>query len=178
MILLLAAHILLLRQLDKQSGTFNKLQELINPLLLLGLKKNWFDWMVYPWQVFCWLMPSNTGIIVNKKYKLVNSTGLKGRVVMKSWGLGIFPAIMNMAPGNFHWKIEEKWNQQKSLAVWFPAIKLAVFTRQLEILVTSLEGALSSLRTTIKVTLSNSLKCHLRMLEPLLRNKSMQEHNC
>ena len=27
MILLLAAHILLLRQLDKQSGTFNKLQE-------------------------------------------------------------------------------------------------------------------------------------------------------
>ena len=123
MILLLAAHILLLGQLDKQSGTFNKLQELINPLLLLGLKKNWFDWMVYPWQVFCWLMPSSTGIIiiVNKKYKLVNSTGLKGRVVMKSWGLGIFPAIMNMAPGNFHWKIEEKWNQQKSLAVWFPA---------------------------------------------------------
>ena len=40
MILLLAAHILLLRQLDKQSGTFNKLQERINPLLLLGLKKN------------------------------------------------------------------------------------------------------------------------------------------
>ena len=122
MILLLAAHILLLlRQLDKQSGTFNKLQEPINPLLFLSLKKIWFDWMVYPWQVFCWLMPSSTGIIVYKKNKLVNSTGLKGQVVIKSWGLGISPAIMNKAPGNFHWKIEEKWNQKKSLAVWFPA---------------------------------------------------------
>ena len=51
-------------------------------------------------------------------------------VVIKSRGPGIFP-------GYFYWKIEEKWNQKKSLAVWFPRL-LVVFTRQLEILVTTL----------------------------------------
>ena len=33
---------------------------------------------------------------------------------------------MNVAPSYFHWKINEKWNQKKSLAVWFPAYLLYV----------------------------------------------------
>ena len=41
------------------------------------------------------------------------------RVVIKSRGPGIFP-------GYFYWKIEEKYNQKKSLAVWFPAYLLCL----------------------------------------------------
>ena len=48
-----------------------------------------------------------------------------------------FPlATMNMAPSYVHRKIEEKYNEKKSLAV-LPHL-LVVFTRQLEILVASL----------------------------------------
>ena len=32
-------------------------------------------------------------------------------------GLGIFPSYYECGPGYFHWKIEEKQNQKKSLAV-------------------------------------------------------------
>ena len=31
---------------------------------------------------------------------------------------------MNVVPGYFNWNIEEKYNQKKSLAVWFPAYLL------------------------------------------------------
>ena len=46
------------------------------------------------------------------------------RAVIKSRGQGFCPAIMNGAPSFFHRKIEEKRNQKKSLAVWFPAYVL------------------------------------------------------
>ena len=31
---------------------------------------------------------------------------------------------MNVAPGYFNWKIEDKYNHKKSLAVWLPAYLL------------------------------------------------------
>ena len=43
---------------------------------------------------------------------------LRGR----RWGFP--PASMNVAPGYFHRKIEEKENQKKPLAIWFPAYLL------------------------------------------------------
>ena len=46
------------------------------------------------------------------------------RAVIKSREPGISPSYHECAPGYFHWKIEEKWNQNKSLAVWFPAYLL------------------------------------------------------
>ena len=36
-------------------------------------------------------------------------------------GRGFSPVAMNVAPGYFHGKTEEKWDQKKSLAVIFPA---------------------------------------------------------
>ena len=36
-------------------------------------------------------------------------------------GRGFSPVAMNVAPGYFHRKTEEKWDQEKSLAVIFPA---------------------------------------------------------
>ena len=37
---------------------------------------------------------------------------------------GIFLGYWESGPSYFYWKIEEKWNQKKSLAVWFPAYLL------------------------------------------------------
>ena len=48
------------------------------------------------------------------------------RAVIKSRWRGISSATMNVAPGYFHCKINEKQNQKKSLAVWFPAYLLYV----------------------------------------------------
>ena len=39
------------------------------------------------------------------------------RAVIKSREPGISPSYHECAAGYFHWKIEEKWNQNKSLAV-------------------------------------------------------------
>ena len=64
-----------------------------------------------------------------------------GRVIIKSQVPRIFPEYyMSVVPGYFYQKIEEKYNQKKSLAVWLIPWLLVVFTRQLEILVTTLGG--------------------------------------
>ena len=43
---------------------------------------------------------------------------------LRAGGWGFPPTDMNVVPGYSHWKIEEKFNQKKSLAVWFPAYLL------------------------------------------------------
>ena len=43
---------------------------------------------------------------------------------LRAGGQGFPPATMYVAPGYFHWKIEGKLNQKKSLAVLFPAYLL------------------------------------------------------
>ena len=48
------------------------------------------------------------------------ATGLS----LRAGGLGFSPANKRVAPGYFYWKIEQNWNQKKSLAVWFPAYLL------------------------------------------------------
>ena len=53
----------------------------------------------------------------------------------RGWGFAL--ATKNAAPGYFHSKMEEKWNQKKSLVGLIPRL-LVVFTWQLEILVTVL----------------------------------------
>ena len=50
---------------------------------------------------------------------------------------GFFPADMNVGPGYFHWKIEKKTKQIEFANCLIPSL-LVVFTRQLEILVTTL----------------------------------------
>ena len=55
---------------------------------------------------------------------------------------------MNVDPGYFQRKVEEKWNQKTPLAVWFPRL-FVVFTQQLEILVTALNNTKSILVFTI-----------------------------
>ena len=50
---------------------------------------------------------------------------------------GFFPADMNVGPGYFHWKIEKKIEQIEFANCLIPSL-LVVFTRQLEILVTTL----------------------------------------
>ena len=47
---------------------------------------------------------------------------LHTRVVIRSRGFSL--ATERVAPGYFYWKIEEKWNQKKSLAIWFSAYLL------------------------------------------------------
>ena len=49
------------------------------------------------------------------------------RAVIKSREPGISPSYHECALGYFHWKIEEKWNQNKSLAVWFPAYYMSCY---------------------------------------------------
>ena len=46
------------------------------------------------------------------------------RAVIKSWRPGISPGYYECDPCYFHWKIEEKKDQKKSLAVWFPVYLL------------------------------------------------------
>ena len=43
---------------------------------------------------------------------------------LRAGGRGFSLAIKRMVPGYFYWKIEEKYNQKKSLAIWFPAYLL------------------------------------------------------
>ena len=68
-----------------------------------------------------------------------------------------FPlATMNMAPSYVHRKIEEKYNEKKSLAV-LPHL-LVVFTWQLEILV-------ASLSIIITCTCTDSMLMHLLLVK-------------
>ena len=46
------------------------------------------------------------------------------RAVIKRGGWGFPQATMNVTPSYFYWKIEEKQNQKKPLAVWFPTYLL------------------------------------------------------
>ena len=46
------------------------------------------------------------------------------RLSLRGGDRGLPPATMNVAPGYLHRKIEEKYNQKKSLAVFFPAYLL------------------------------------------------------
>ena len=48
----------------------------------------------------------------------------QSKAVIERWGPGFPPATMNVAPGYLQRKIEEKWNQKKSLAVLFPVYLL------------------------------------------------------
>ena len=48
------------------------------------------------------------------------------RLSLRAGGWGFPPATMSVAPGYFYGKIEEKQNQKKSLAVWFPFYLLYV----------------------------------------------------
>ena len=43
---------------------------------------------------------------------------------LRAGGRGFSPATKRVAPGYFYWKIEEKKNQKKSLAIWFTAYLL------------------------------------------------------
>ena len=45
---------------------------------------------------------------------------------LRAGGRGFSPATKRVAPGYFYWKTEEKYNQKKSLAVWFPAYLLCL----------------------------------------------------
>ena len=65
-------------------------------------------------------------------------TGRTAQAIIKRTGPGDFTpdTYMNMVPGYFHRKIEEKYNQKKSSG-FIPHL-LVLFTWQLEILVKSL----------------------------------------
>ena len=56
------------------------------------------------------------GFTLTGAYSNVLFPGLSLRV----GGRGFSPVYYERGPGYFHRKIEEKWNQKKSLAVWFP----------------------------------------------------------
>ena len=64
------------------------------------------------------------------------------RVVIKSRGPGIFPGYKRVAPGYFYWK--RKIGPKEIPSRLIPRL-LVVFTRQLEILVTTLLHALKSI---------------------------------
>ena len=58
--------------------------------------------------------------------------------LLRGGGWGFLPATINVAPGFFHRKLEEK-RSKKELSNRFTLCLLVVFTWQLEILVTSLK---------------------------------------
>ena len=45
---------------------------------------------------------------------------------LRAGGWEFSPATKRVASGYFYWKIEEKKNQKKSLAVWFPTFLLCL----------------------------------------------------
>ena len=68
-----------------------------------------------------------SGQELNKFAKLVvNSQQINIMAVLslRARGRGFSPVTKRVTPGYFYWKIEEKLNQKKSLAVWFPAYLL------------------------------------------------------
>ena len=73
-----------------------------------------------------------SGVVV--KYWLFSQAVIVSSLRAGGWGFSSGFHKYIFTPGYFHRKIEEKYNQKKSLAVWFPHL----FARQLEILVTAL----------------------------------------
>ena len=79
-------------------------------LFILALPHAW---------TFCWKNTESNltqGFTLTGAYSNVLLPGLSLRV----GGRGFSPVYYERGPGYFHRKIEEKWNQKKSLAVWFP----------------------------------------------------------
>ena len=62
----------------------------------------------------------------------------KSRAVLRGGGQGFPHTTMNVAPGYFQRKTEEKWNQKKPPSWLIPCL-LVVFTWPLDILVTTLK---------------------------------------
>ena len=60
------------------------------------------------------------------------------RLSLRAGGRGFSPATKRVAPGYFYWKIEEKIEPKEIPSRLIPRL-LVVFTRQLEILVTTLQ---------------------------------------
>ena len=79
---------------------------------------------------------------------LVSGDKVIGRAVTKSRGLGI-------SSGYFYWKTEEKQDQKKIPSYLIPLL-LVVFTRQLEILVTTLYSSVESIVSLLWAASSSS----------------------
>ena len=97
-----------------------------------------------------WVSAKNQYPVVRVLYQL---TGLS----LRAGGWGFPLAAMNMAPGNFHGKIEEIIMEQKEIPSCLIPCLLVVFTQQLEILVTLLSLWEVTCTTKLKASLSQVL---------------------